>query len=93
MIYYFYKMSGFQIDGSYKLLPIYENDISIVFDPEKGRCLIAQRDFNPGEIIIKERAFVHASYKSKAFDFPSDELKLNFVITFLLIITFKIESE
>ncbi|OMO98251.1 hypothetical protein CCACVL1_04275 [Corchorus capsularis] len=52
-----------------ELQSVLENEgLTVTFDPMKGRCLIANKDFSPGEVILREEPYVCApkSFASEA---------------------------
>ena len=57
-------MAAFDDSTHYELeLPFREN-VSVVLDQRKGRCLIANKDFNPGDMLIQEEALCYARFSN-----------------------------
>ena len=67
-------MAAFDDSTHYELeLPFREN-VSVVLDQRKGRCLIANKDFNPGDMLIQEEALCYARFSNNVKSNSAAEL-------------------
>ena len=62
----------------YELAQPFYDSVAIVLDERMGRCLVACRDFEPGQCIFEEDALVYASYRklSEGESFVSPEMEV-----------------
>ena len=67
-------MASFANDKQYELEHPFRENVAIVVDQKKGRCLVANRDFNPGDILIQEEALCYARYASNIKSKTATEL-------------------